>query len=148
MALDCVFFLHVQRNKTKPSHCSIQRLDYPFILSVERFCHKRKQETSQDRVGKDVFNSLEIRIKLKLAPTSTLRKRTINWKFASHKTPKCTGLYLEVDSQNGLNYLGRIIACCSMRIVSRTGGLVVCTLCLHAEGPWFKSWQVVHFDLD
>ena len=29
-----------------------------------------------------------------------------------------------------------------MRIVSRTGGVVVCTLSLHAEGPWFKSWQV------
>ena len=27
-----------------------------------------------------------------------------------------------------------------MRIVSRTGGVVVCTLSLHAEGPWFKSW--------
>ena len=25
-----------------------------------------------------------------------------------------------------------------MRIVSRTGGVVVCTLSLHAEGPWFK----------
>ena len=47
-----------------------------------------------------------------------------------------------MDSQDGLNYLGRIIACCSMRIVSRTGGVVVCTLSLHAEGPWFKSWQV------
>ena len=31
-----------------------------------------------------------------------------------------------MDSQDGLNYLGRIIACCSMRIVSRTGGVVVC----------------------
>ena len=29
------------------------------------------------------------------------------------------------SSHNGLNYLGRIIACCSMRIVSRTGGVVV-----------------------
>ena len=37
-----------------------------------------------------------------------------------------------MDSQDGLNYLGRIIACCSMRIVSRTGGVVVCTLSLHA----------------
>ena len=55
---------------------------------------KRKQEKPQDRLGKDVCNSLEIRIKLKLAPTSTLRIGTINWKFASHKTPKCTGLYL------------------------------------------------------
>ena len=55
-----------------------QRLDYPVILSVERFCHKRKQEKSQDRLGKDVCNSLEIRIKLKLAPTSTLRIGTIN----------------------------------------------------------------------
>ena len=35
-----------------------------------------------------------------------------------------------------------------MRIVSRTGGVVVCTLSLHAEGPWFKSWQVVHMELD
>ena len=25
-----------------------------------------------------------------------------------------------------------------MRIVSRTGGVVVCTLSLHAEGPWFN----------
>ena len=53
-----------------------------------------------------------------------------------------------MDSQDGLNYLGRIIACCSLRIVSRTGGVVVCTLSLHAEGPWFKSWQVVHADLE
>ena len=51
------------------------------------------------------------------------------------------------SSHNGLNYLGRIIACCSMRIVSRTGGVAVCTLSLHAEGPWSKSWQVVHIDL-
>ena len=51
-------------------------------------------------------------------------------------------------SQNGLNYLGIIIACCSMRIVSRTGGVVVCTLSLHAEGPWFKSWHVMHIDLE
>ena len=94
MALVCVFLLHIQRNKTKSSHCSNQHQDYPFILSVERFCHKRKQEKSQDRLGKDVCNSLEIRIKLKLAPTSTSRIGTINWKFASHKTPKCTGLYL------------------------------------------------------
>ena len=35
-----------------------------------------------------------------------------------------------------------------MRIVSRTGGVVVCTLSLHAEGPWFKSWQVVHMELE
>ena len=48
------------------------------FLSVERFCHKRKQEKFQDRLGKDVCNSLEIRIKLKLAPTSTLRIGTIN----------------------------------------------------------------------
>ena len=78
MALFCVFFLHMQRNKTKSSHCSYQRLDYPFILSVERFRHERKQEKSQDRLGNDVFNSLEIRIKLKLLPTSTLRIVTIN----------------------------------------------------------------------
>ena len=38
--------------------------------------------------------SLQIRIKLKLAPTSTLKIGTINWKFASHKAPKCTGLHL------------------------------------------------------
>ena len=143
----CIF-LHIQRNKTKSSHCSNQCSDYPFILSVERFCHERKQEKSQDRLGKDVFNSLEMRIKLKLAPTSTLRIVTINWKFASHKTPDSTGLYLSVDSQDGLNYLGRIIACCSMRIVSRTVGVVVCTLSLLAEGPWFKSWQVVDMDLE
>ena len=35
-----------------------------------------------------------------------------------------------------------------MSIVSRTGGVVVCTLSLHAVGPWFKTWQVVHFDLE
>ena len=40
-----------------------------------------------------------------------------------------------MDSQDGFNYLGRIIACCSMRIVSRTGGVVVCTVSLHAEMP-------------
>ena len=78
MALVCVFLFHIQRNKTKSRNCSNQRSDYPFILSVERFCHKRKQEKSQDRLGKDVCNSLEIRIKLKLAPTSTLRIGTIN----------------------------------------------------------------------
>ena len=78
MALVCVFFLHIEGNKTKSSHCSNQSEDYPFILSVERFCHKRKQGKSKDRLGKDVCNSLEIRIKLKLAPTSTLRIGTIN----------------------------------------------------------------------
>ena len=35
-----------------------------------------------------------------------------------------------------------------MRIVSRTGGVIVCTLSLHAESPWFKCWQVVHIDLE
>ena len=35
-----------------------------------------------------------------------------------------------------------------MRIVLRTGGVVVWTLRLHAEGPWFKSYQVVHIDLE
>ena len=35
-----------------------------------------------------------------------------------------------------------------MRIASRTGGVVVWTLSLHAEGPWFKSWQVVKIDLE
>ena len=78
MALVCVFLLHIQGNNTKSSPCSNQQKDYPFILSVERFGHKRKQEKSQDRLGKDVCNSLEIRIKLKLAPTSTLRIGTIN----------------------------------------------------------------------
>ena len=53
-----------------------------------------------------------------------------------------------MDSQDGLNYLGGIIACCSMSLVSRTGGVVVCTLSLHAEGPWFMSWQVVHIELE
>ena len=38
----------------------------------------RKQAKSQDRLLKDVCNSLEIRIKLKLAPTSTLRIGKIN----------------------------------------------------------------------
>ena len=46
-------------------------------MSVERFCHKRKQEKSQYRMLKDACNSLEIRIRLKLAPTSTLRIGTI-----------------------------------------------------------------------
>ena len=86
-----------------PSHPKIQDKIQPLLQSTLRlsihfecweFCHKRKQEKSQDRLGKDVCNSLEIRIKLKLAPTSTLRIGTINWKFPSHKTPKCTGLYL------------------------------------------------------
>ena len=67
-----------KETRQKQSQCSNQCQDYPFILSVERFCHKRKQEKSQDRLGKDVSNSLEIRIKLKLAPTSTLRIATIN----------------------------------------------------------------------
>ena len=35
-----------------------------------------------------------------------------------------------------------------MRIVSITGGVVVWTLSFHAEGPWFKSWQVVHVELE
>ena len=35
-----------------------------------------------------------------------------------------------------------------MRIVARTDGVVVCTLSLHAEGLWFKSWQVVHIDFE
>ena len=141
----CIFPSHPKKqDKIQPLLQSTLRLSIHF----ERFCHKRKQKKYQDRLGKDVCNSLEIRIKLKLLPTSTLRIGTINWKFASHKTPKCTGLYLSVDSQDGLNYLGRIIACCSMRIVSRTGGVVVCTLTLHAEGPWFKSRQVVHIDLE
>ena len=37
-----------------------------------------REKKSQDRLGKDVCKSLEIRIKLELAPTSTLRIRTIN----------------------------------------------------------------------
>ena len=104
----CIFPSHPKKqDKIQPLLQSTLRL--PFILSVERFCHKRKQEKSQDRLGKDVCNSLEIRVKLKLAPTSTLRIATINWKlaptstlrigtinrkFASHETPKCPGLYL------------------------------------------------------
>ena len=53
-----------------------------------------------------------------------------------------------MDSQDGLNYLGRIIAGCSMRIVARTGGVVVCTLSLHAEGPFgvgarFHIWWCI-----
>ena len=35
-----------------------------------------------------------------------------------------------------------------MRVVSRTGGVVVCTLSLHAEGPWYKSWQVAPMELE
>ena len=35
-----------------------------------------------------------------------------------------------------------------MRIVPRTDGVVVCTLSLHAEGLWFKLWQVVDIDLE
>ena len=35
-----------------------------------------------------------------------------------------------------------------MRIGSRTGGVMVCTLSLQAEGPWFKSWHVVHIELE
>ena len=35
-----------------------------------------------------------------------------------------------------------------MRIVSRTGGVVVCTLSLHAEVHRFKSQQVVDMDLE
>ena len=35
-----------------------------------------------------------------------------------------------------------------MKVVSRTGGVVVCTLSLHDEGPWLKSWQVVQIDLE
>ena len=35
-----------------------------------------------------------------------------------------------------------------MRIVSRTGGVVVSTHSVHAEDPWFKSWQVVHVELE
>ena len=35
-----------------------------------------------------------------------------------------------------------------MRIVSMTGGVVVCTRSLHAEGPWLKSYQVVHIDME
>ena len=103
----CIFPLDPKKvDNIQPLLQSTLRLS---ILSVERFCHKRKQEKSQDRLGKDVCNSLEIRIKLKLAPTSTLtigtinwklapsstlRIGTINWKFASHKTPKCPGLCL------------------------------------------------------
>ena len=38
----CILPSHPKK-KTKSSHCSNQRQDYPFILSVERFCHKRKK---------------------------------------------------------------------------------------------------------
>ena len=75
----CIFPSHEKKqDKIQPLLQSTLR----FILSVERFCHQRKQEKSQDRLGKDVCNSLEIRIKLKLAPTSTLIIGTINRKFA------------------------------------------------------------------
>ena len=60
-----------------PAHPKKQEKIQPLIGST-RFCHERKQEKSQDRLGKDVFNSLEIRIKLKFAPTSTLRIGRIN----------------------------------------------------------------------
>ena len=29
-----------------------------------------------------------------------------------------------------------------------TGGVVVFTLSLHAEGTWFMSWQLAHIDLE
>ena len=35
-----------------------------------------------------------------------------------------------------------------MRIVSRTCGVVDCTLSLHAEGPSFKSLQLVQMELE
>ena len=75
MALVCVFSF---TSKETRQNAATAPINVKIILSVERFCHKRKQEKSQDRLGKDVCNSLEIRIKLKLAPTSTLRIVTIN----------------------------------------------------------------------
>ena len=39
----CIFPSH-PKNKTKSSHCSNQHSDYLFILSVDRFSDKRKQE--------------------------------------------------------------------------------------------------------
>ena len=71
-------FTSKETRQNQATACSCQHQDYPFILSVERFCHKRKHEKSHDRLGKYVCNSLEIRIKLKLAPTSTLGIRKIN----------------------------------------------------------------------
>ena len=79
MALVCVFCFTSKETRPNPeTACSNQHLDYPFILSVERFCHERKQEKSQDRLGKDVCNSLEIRIEIKLDTTDGLRIRIIN----------------------------------------------------------------------
>ena len=148
MALVCVFSFTSKKTRKNPATAPINvKIIHPFWV-WRGFVARENRKKTQDRLRKDVCNSLEIRIKLKLAPTSTFRIRTINWKSAAHKTAKSTGLYWSVDSQNGLNYLGRIIACCSMRIVSRTGGVVVCTLSLHAEGPWFKSWHLVHIDLE
>ena len=60
MVLDCVFSLHILRKKTKSSHCSIQHKDYLFILSVERFCHNRKQEN----LRRDWENMYAIHLKL------------------------------------------------------------------------------------
>ena len=74
-----VYFCFTSKEtRQNPATALINVKIHPFILSVERLCHKRKQEKSQDRLGKDVCNSLEIRIKLKLAPPSTLRIGRIN----------------------------------------------------------------------
>ena len=67
-----------KETRQNPSTAPINVKIIHSFLSVERFCHKRKQEKSQDRLGKDVCNSLEIRIKLKLAPASTLRIGKVN----------------------------------------------------------------------
>ena len=48
------------------------------FLVLRGFAIRENRKKSQDRLGKDGCNSLEIRIKLKLAPTSTLRIGTIN----------------------------------------------------------------------
>ena len=73
-----VYFCFTSKETRQNQATSLINVKIILILSVGRFCHKRKQEKSQDRLGKDVWNSLEIRIKLKLAPTSTLRIGTIN----------------------------------------------------------------------
>ena len=86
-----------KQDKIQPLLKSMLRLSIHFECWED--LSSEKTGKSQDRLGKDVCNSLEIRIKLKLAPTSTLRIGTINWNFASHKTPKCTGLYFSEDSR-------------------------------------------------
>ena len=148
MALVYVFSCTSKKTRQNPATVQLNVKIIHSFWVLRGFVIRENRKKSQDKLVKVVCNSLEIRIKLKLAPTSTLRIGTFNWKFASHETPKCTGRYLKVDSQDRLNYLATNIACCSMRIMSRTGGVVVCTLSLHAEDPWFKSWHLVHIDLE